>query len=281
MLIEIIFTLVIAFCITLMTIHYYIYHKENEFVVKKIDMSKQLNHQNIEKSMKEREIIYVQNFNTTKIDIEFLRKNIKIKNGLQIYAMGEKGKKYSMPLKEWYDIYKKKKHKMLYIYPDAKTLAYFNYEEEFKNNMKYLISNRFYYLVNAHARYTSQKIMNFYEHVDNFYKIIVPINGDADVRLVSPTRKSSLYLREIVDENKNKKRISKYRADVDINYKEYPKAKNLKYVTVSLKKNDLLMVPYNWSYSVVNYKGMYVTGVVENLCSSSWKYLGSVISSLS
>lgn len=281
MLIQIIITLAIAFFTTLMIIHYYIYHKVNEFVVKKFDMSKTLNHGSVEKSMKNREILYVENFNTTKISLDFLRKNIKIKNGLEIYAMNDDGKKYSMPLKEWYEIFKKKKHMPLFIHPDKKTLDYFNYEDEYKNNMKFFLSNRFYYLTNASLRYYSQKTLRFYEHVGHFYRVIVALDGDADIRVVSPQRKATLYLHDLMDERKNTICVSKYRSDVDIPYKEYPKAKNLKYVTVSLKKNDMIMIPYNWSYSVVKYNGICVEGNVENLCSSTWKHLEASLTSLS
>jgi hypothetical protein len=283
MIFEIILTLVIAFCITLMVVHYYIYHKENDFVVKKIDMNANNNRhsqQKLEKSMKEREIIYIQNFNTTHITLDFLRKNIKNKTGLEITALDEKDKKYSMPLKEWYGIYKKRKHKMLYVYPDRKTLTYFDYDTEIYNNMNYLLGSRFYYLVSNGLRYYSQKTMRFFENVDNFYRIVIPLDGDADIRLVSPSRKGSLYLHTLNSNTGGSSIISGFNSDTEINYKEFPKARNLKYVTISVKKNDMVMVPYNWSYTIVNYKGLCIEGDMENLCSSVWKYLGGVITGL-
>lgn len=260
---------------TLIIAHYYIYHKENEFVLKKINLNdkpkKDLS--NIEKNMKDRQIIYIQGFNSSTIDMDWIEQNMDKSPELTINALSEKNKSYNMPLKDWYSIFKKKKHKPLLIYPDRKTLSHFNYDVEYNNAISGLINNRFYYMSELYLKYYSSRTLNLYEQVKHFYRIIIPKDNNMNILLVSPSKSNTLYLKENKDVYNYEYVLSKYQSNKPIKYKKYPKAKNMRYITVSIKKNDLLMIPYNWSYSIQDYKGIIVEGNMENIASYIWKYL--------
>jgi hypothetical protein len=287
MVFEILIYILLFIFISLWIGHYIIYKKTNgdDFVIRTFYLSPPDNTPEKQKykfrfkpkmfdeSMRLREILYISKYNSTNLDLEWLHHNMKIKPSLQIqaekYNPVKKSKtkntteKYFIPLKEWYSIYRKKKHKEMKVHSDMITLNYFDYIKDYQLSFRKICSNYFYYPSNFRISYHSNAILDNYKRVHHYYTVIYPIltsknknnSTSCEIQLVHPQYNHSLYMIN------NESRII---ANRPIDYKEYPKSRNIKYLTVKILENDALAIPYGWSYVPVNFEGICIEYNIEN-----------------
>jgi hypothetical protein len=287
MIFEIIFYLILGLILTLGIAHYIIYkkHSGDNFMVRTFYMNPPDDVPNKEKykykfkpkmfeiSMKQREILYITDYTNIKPDLDWLYENMKIKSRLQIQAekyktelnqnRNAKVEKYFIPLKEWYLIFKKKKHKEMKVHKDIITLEYFDYVKDLDISFRNICPNYFYYHKNFRMTYHSSQILEYYKRVHYYYTIITPINISNDnnsttfcnIQLVHPDYNHSIYLKD------NESKIISNR---DIDYKEFPKSRNIKFLTVKVFEGDAIAIPYGWSYTISDFEGICIEYDIDN-----------------
>jgi len=260
--------------IPLYVFHLYNYFYVNEIVIQKFDLfgkkKSKFSMEKFENSMRNREVIIVANYNTTNLDLEWLENHIGDDNNLVVDTLSD-NKHYQIPLKKWYDIFKRKKHKEMIVFDDAQTLKYFDYDKQVIKNVSAVYPSRLYTVKRPCITYHHTGIASFYRKVESYYRIVITLDKEAELVLVHPEHEASLYVKNISSEgNSPSMTISSYPANMKINYREYPKARNLKYIKVKCLPRSAIFIPRSWYYAVIDYKGCLIQKDFHSWV--SWSY---------
>jgi hypothetical protein len=260
--------------LALYAFHLYNYFYVNEIIIQKFDLlgkkKDKFSMSKFEKSMRNREVIVVTNYNTTNLDLEWLEKHIGDENNLVVDTLSD-NKHYQIPLKNWYDIFKRKKHKDMIVFDDIQTLRYFDYDKQVIKNISAVYPSRLYMVKQPSITYHHTGIASFYRKVESYYRVLISLQDECDIVIVHPEHEDSLYVKHIKSEGKSPSMtISSYPANMKINYKEYPKARNLKYVKVKCMPMSAIFIPRSWYYAIVDYKGCIIQKDFHSW--ASWSY---------
>lgn len=260
--------------VSLYLFHLYNYFFVNEIIIQNFDLfgkkNKKFSMEKFERSMRNRELLIVNNYNTTKLDLEWLEDHIGDEKHLVVDTLSD-NKHYQIPLKNWYDIFKRKKHKDMIVFDDVQTLKYFDYDKQVIKNVSVVYPSRLYTVKQPCVTYHHTGIASFYRKVESYYRIIVSLENECDIVVVHPEHEDSLYVKRIKSEgNSPSMVISSYPANMSINYKEFPKARNLKYVKLKCMPKTAVFIPRSWYYSIVNYKGCVIQKDFHSWV--SWSY---------
>lgn len=223
-----------------------------------------------EKSFLARELIIVRNYNTTDLKLSWIQKHIGDNNDLVIDTLSD-NKYYKIPLKKWYEVFEKNKHKEMIVFDDSKTLRYFDYDKQIMKNIRVVYPSRLYFVASPYLTYHQVGITQFYRKVESFYRVVVSLEEECEIVVVHPENEDSLYTTRIESQSNSPSMVlSSYPANHKINYTKYPKARNLKYVKIKCPPKSAVFIPRSWFYAVVNYKGCLIEKDIHSYV--SWTY---------